>query len=216
MVVLDASFRDVAQRSLRDLAGCADRRAHRSRRAAARRQLRAAGAIAGLETRLVDAGLRPLRTDSIDASRATCPGARPRPPARSSISVRRSRRVRKRYFAVAGPANGARDREPRHLFRRRIPRPKRNLTFSVASSLEPLRRAALALRAASCSAGFFVLDAGAARHASASLLRWVLSPVRRLEKEINAVRRGHARVAGRRLSARAEWCGHQSQHAAHW
>ena len=38
----------------------------------------------------------------------------------------------------------------------------------------------------------------------AALLRWVLAPLRRLEREIHAVEEGRSETLGQRLSARAE------------
>jgi two-component system sensor histidine kinase PhoQ len=65
---------------------------------------------------------------------------------------------------------------------------KRNLTFSVATSLTPYRTQLWSLRS-QLFGGFFVL-AIALLATLGVLLRWVLSPVRRLEKEINAVEEG--------------------------
>jgi two-component system sensor histidine kinase PhoQ len=71
---------------------------------------------------------------------------------------------------------------------------KRNLTFSVATSLTPYRSQLWSLRS-QLFGGFFVL-AIALLATLGVLLRWVLSPVRRLEKEITAVEEGTRETLG--------------------
>jgi two-component system sensor histidine kinase PhoQ len=71
---------------------------------------------------------------------------------------------------------------------------KRNFTFSVATSLEPFNAQLWTFR--SQLLGWFVGLALALLATLGILLRWVLSPVRRLEKEITAVEAGTREVLG--------------------
>ena len=91
-------------------------------------------------------------------------------------------------------------------------RVRHNLTFSVAASLKPYQEQLWSFRQRLF--GWFVGLAVLLLATLGALLRWVLAPVRRLEREITRGGRGHARSAGRRLSARAERRRHQSQRAA--
>jgi two-component system, OmpR family, sensor histidine kinase PhoQ len=73
-------------------------------------------------------------------------------------------------------------------------RQKHNLTFSVASSLKPYQQQLLRFRTQLL--GWFVGLAALLLATLGFLLRWVLSPVRRLEREINAVEEGAQQSLG--------------------
>src|SRR6185369_2147477 len=186
MVVLDASFRDVAQRSLRDsldaqivaLIAAAEQQPDGSFEPQAQSP--------GLETRLstpgsglyaqiqsTEAGDVPWRSASaagtfIDFGPSVAAGE-------------------KRYFAaelqgaeLEIASRGISFEDEAHV--------RRNLTFSVASNLDRYNEQLWRFRR-ELFGGFFVLTL-VLLATLGFVLRWVLSPVRRLEKEITAVEEG--------------------------
>jgi two-component system sensor histidine kinase PhoQ len=187
MAVLDASFRDVAQRSLRDsldaqivaLIAAAEQQPDGSFEPAARSP--------GLETRLstpgsglyaqiqsTEPGDVPWRSDSaagtfIDFGPSVAAGERRYFPAQAQDGSE---------LQIA--SRGISFEDEKHV--------RRNLTFSVASTLDRYNEQLWRFRR-ELFGGFFVLTL-VLLATLGFVLRWVLSPVRRLEKEINAVEEG--------------------------
>jgi two-component system, OmpR family, sensor histidine kinase PhoQ len=187
MVVLDASFRDVAQRSLRDsldaqivaLIAAAEQQPDGSFEPAAQSP--------GLETRLAtpgsglyaqiqstEAGDVPWRSASaagtfIDFGAGVTAGERRYFPSRAQDGSQ---------LEIA--SRGISFEDEKHV--------RRNLTFSVASTLTRYNEQLWRFRR-ELFGGFFVLTL-VLLATLGFVMRWVLSPMRRLEKEINAVEEG--------------------------
>lgn len=187
MVVLDASFRDVAQRSLRDsldaqivaLIAAAEQQPDGS--------FEPAAVSPGLETRLstpgsglyaqiqsTEPGDVPWRSNSaagtfIDFGPPIAAGERRYFPARAQDGSE---------LEIA--SRGISFEDEKHV--------RRNLTFSVASTLARYNEQLWRFRR-ELFGGFFVLTL-VLLATLGFVVRWVLSPVRRLEKEINAVEEG--------------------------
>lgn len=187
MVVLDASFRDVAERSLRDsldaqivaLIAAAEQQPDGS--------FEPQPQSPGLETRLstpgsglyaqiqsTEPGDVPWRSDSaagtfIDFGPTVAAGE-------------------KRYFPARAQGGSELEIASRGISFEDESRVRRNLTFSVATSLDRYYEQLWRFRRELFS-GFFVLTL-VLLATLAFVMRWVLSPVRRLEKEITAVEAG--------------------------
>jgi two-component system sensor histidine kinase PhoQ len=186
MVVLDASFRDVAQRSLRDsldaqivaLIAAAEQQPDGSFEPQAQSP--------GLETRLSTPGsglyaeIQSTETGDVPWRSASAAGTFIDFGAPVAAGE-------KRYFAAEAQgaeleiaSRGISFEDEAHV--------RRNLTFSVATNLDRYDEQLWRFRR-ELFGGFFVLTL-VLLATLGFVVRWVLSPVRRLEKEINAVEEG--------------------------
>src|SRR3954452_8349359 len=192
MVVLDASFRDVAQRSLRDsldaqivaLIAAAEQQPDGS--------FEPEAASPGLETRLSTPG-----SGLYAQIQSTEPGDVPwRSASAAGTFIDFGPPVtagEKRYFAaqlqgteLEIASRGISFEDEAHV--------RRNLTFSVATNLDRYDEQLWRFRR-ELFGGFFVLTL-VLLATLGFVLRWVLSPVRRLEKEITAVEEGAREALG--------------------
>ncbi|MEP7247498.1 MAG: ATP-binding protein [Gammaproteobacteria bacterium] len=184
IVVLDASFRDVAEHSLQDLLDA------QIVALVASAEPQPNGVFAplprDLETRLATPG---------SGRYAEIQSARPKVPRWVSPSTagteidfgpmlktgeKAFRYVRSRDEDLAIASRGISFRDEQRV--------RRNLTFSVAATLAPYNAQLWSFRRRLF--GWFVGLALALLATLGGLLRWVLAPVRRLEREINAVEEG--------------------------
>ena len=187
MVVLDASFRDVAQRSLRDsldaqivaLIAAAEQQPDGSFEPQAQSP--------GLETRLSTPG-----SGLYAQIQSTEPGDVPwRSDSAAGTFIEFGPTVaagEKRYFASQAQGGTELEIASRGISFEDEAHVRRNLTFSVASGLTRYNEQLWRFRR-ELFGGFFVLTL-ALLATLGFIMRWVLSPVRRLEKEINAVEEG--------------------------
>jgi two-component system, OmpR family, sensor histidine kinase PhoQ len=186
MVVLDASFRDVAQRSMRDLLDAQIVALIAAAEPQPDGSFEPQPQSLGLETRLSTPG-----SGLYAQIQSTDPGDVPwRSPSAAGTFIDFGPPVaagEKRYFAAQAQgvdleiaSRGISFEDEAHV--------QRNLTFSVATNLNRYNEQLWRFRR-ELFGGFFVLTL-ALLATLGFVLRWVLSPVRRLEVEINAVEAG--------------------------
>lgn len=184
IVVLDASFRDVSARSLQDLLDA------QIVALVASAEPQADGVFAPL-TRDLETRLATPRSGvyaQIQSSRPVVPTWRSPSTAGTNIDFGPTLKTGEKAFQYSRVHDEDVAIASRGISFEDEARVRRNLTFSVAASLAPYEAQLWSFRRRLF--GWFVGLALVLLATLGGLLRWVLAPVRRLEREINAVEEG--------------------------
>jgi two-component system sensor histidine kinase PhoQ len=188
--VLDASFRDVSARSLEDLLDA------QIVALVASAEPQSSGVFAPL-TRDLESRLATPRSGlyaQIRSANANVPTWRSPSTAGADIDFGPMLKTGQKGFRYAQVHDEDVAIASRGIFFEDEARVRRNLTFSVAASLTPYEEQLWSFRRRLF--GWFVGLALVLLATLGALLRWVLAPVRRLEREINAVEEGKRESLG--------------------